>query len=60
MEKLLSEVEKKGLRAFILAPASDDANPLFRVQVGPFANMIDAEEAKKKLESAGYQPILKK
>ena len=59
-EKLLSEVEKKGLRAFILAPASDDANPLFRVQVGPFANMIDAEEAKKKLESAGYQPILKK
>ncbi|HYR44016.1 MAG TPA: SPOR domain-containing protein [Terriglobia bacterium] len=59
-EKFLAEVKKKGFRAFILAPASDDANPFFRVQVGPFANMIDADEAKKKLESAGYQPILKK
>ena len=54
------KVKKKGFRAFILAPASDDANRFFRVQVGPFADIIDAEEAKKKLESAGYQPILKK
>lgn|SRR2546425_3203519 len=59
-EKLLAGVKTKGFRAFILAPAPDDLNPLFRVQVGPFANIIDAEEAKKKLESAGYQPILKK
>jgi cell division septation protein DedD len=59
-EKLLAGVKKKGFRAFILAPASEDANPFFRVQVGPFSNMIEAEEAKKKLESAGYEPILKK
>jgi cell division septation protein DedD len=59
-EKLVDEVKKKGFRAFMLAPASDDANPLFRVQVGPFADTIAAEEAKKKLESAGYKPILKK
>jgi cell division septation protein DedD len=59
-EKLLDDVKKKGFRAFILAPASGDANPLFRVQVGPFSDPVEAEQVKKKLESAGYQPILKK
>jgi cell division septation protein DedD len=56
-EKLLNGVKKKGFRAFILAPTSDD---YYRVQVGPFANTIEAQEAKKKLEEAGYQPILKR
>jgi DedD protein len=59
-EKLLDAVKKKGFRGFILAPSSDEANPFFRIQVGPFADRIEADEAKKKLESAGYQPILKK
>jgi cell division septation protein DedD len=58
--KLLGEVRKKGFKAFILAPSADDANPFFRVQVGPFADLIEADAAKKKLESDGYQPILKK
>jgi cell division septation protein DedD len=56
-EKLLNGVKKKGFRAFILSPSSDD---YYRVQVGPFANTVEALEAKKKLEEAGYQPILKK
>jgi len=59
-DKLLDEVKKRGFKAFIIAPPPDDINPFFRVQVGPFVDMIEAEEAKKKLESAGYQPILKK
>jgi cell division septation protein DedD len=59
-DKLLDQLKKKGFRAFILAPAPDDANPFFRVQVGPFSDVIEAEDAKKKLESEGYQPILKK
>jgi cell division septation protein DedD len=59
-DKLLAEVKKKGFKAFILAPAPDDANPYFRVQVGPFADMLEADDARKKLASAGYQPILKK
>ena len=59
-DKLLEKVKKKGFKAFILAPAPGDANPFFRIQVGPFADMIEADEAKKRLESAGYQPILKK
>jgi cell division septation protein DedD len=59
-EKVLDEIKKKGFRAFILAPAAGDANPLFRVQVGPFSDMGQAEQVKNKLESAGYRPILKK
>ena len=59
-EKLVNEVKKKGFRAFILAPPDNDPNPLFRVQVGPFADLAEAQAAKKRLEGAGYQAILKK
>jgi len=59
-EKLLSQLKKKGFRAFILAPSAGDRNPFFRVQVGPFVDPGEAQTMKKKLESAGYQPILKK
>jgi DedD protein len=59
-EKLLSQLKKKGFRAFILAPSAGDRNPFFRVQVGPFADPGEAQNVKKKLESAGYKPILKK
>jgi cell division septation protein DedD len=59
-EKLLNELKRKGFRAFILAPAPGEANPLYRVQVGPFPDSTQAQEVKKRLEAAGYQPILKK
>jgi cell division septation protein DedD len=59
-DKLLDQVKKKGFKAFIIAPSPDEVNPFFRIQVGPFADMIEADAAKRKLESAGYQPILKK
>ena len=59
-EKLLDELKKKGFRGFILAPAKNDPNPYYRVQVGPFSDPIEAEDVKKRLGSAGYQPILKK
>src|SRR5258708_4477229 len=35
-EKLLGEVRTRGFPAFILAPPSDDPNPLYKVQVGPY------------------------
>jgi DedD protein len=54
-EKLLEEVKKKGFRAFILAPPAGDSNPLFKVQVGPFADLREAQDVKDKLESAGYR-----
>src|SRR5437867_5591763 len=40
--RLLENVKKKGFRAYILAPAPGEGSPLYRIQIGPFANMIDA------------------
>jgi cell division septation protein DedD len=59
-QRLLRELKKKGFRAFILAPAHGDSNPLYRVQVGPFADVIEAEQVKKKLEREKYQVYSKK
>lgn len=59
-ERLVAEVKKKGFKAFIVAPAPTDRNPLYRVQVGPIADSIEAESVRRKLESAGYMPIVKK
>jgi len=59
-KKLLREMKKRGFRAFILAPAPHDPTPFFRLLVGPFADTVEAAQAKKDLESAGYRPILKK
>jgi cell division septation protein DedD len=58
-DKLLDEVKKKGFKAFILTPSEGDPNPVYRVQVGPFTDVVEAEEAKKKLESDGYKPLKK-
>jgi cell division septation protein DedD len=59
-ERLLSDVKKKGFKAFILSPSADGSNPFYRVQVGPFKDPIEAEKAKKNLEAAGFKPMLKK
>ena len=59
-DKLLGDVKKRGFKGFIMAPVAGEASPFFRVQVGPFSNVIEAEDARKKLEAAGYKPILKK
>jgi cell division septation protein DedD len=59
-EKLVKELKKKAFPAFILAPPGDGASPLFRVLVGPFEDLSEAHDAKKRLEAARYQPILKK
>jgi cell division septation protein DedD len=56
-EKLLAAVQKKGFRAFILEPTAEV--PYFRVQVGPFVDPVEAQNAKKKLETAGYRPYSK-
>jgi DedD protein len=40
--------------------ADSQADKLFHVQVGPFADIKDAEATRAKLVSDGYSPILKK
>lgn len=59
-QKLLDELKKKGFHAIIIAPPEGDPNPFYRVQVGPFTDVVAAVEAKKKLEAEKYQVYLKK
>jgi DedD protein len=56
-EVLVEALKKKQYTAFAATPAGDK---LFHVQVGPFSDIKDAELARAKLVSDGYNPILKK
>jgi DedD protein len=54
---LVDALKKKEYPAFVATPASDK---LFRVQLGPFSDIKDAEGMRSKLVGDGYSPILKK
>lgn len=55
--KEMDNLRKKGFSAIILEP--DAKNKLYRVQVGPFSNTADLDDAKRKLEALGLTPIKK-
>lgn len=55
---LVDALKKKQYPAFV-APSST-ADKLFHVQVGPFADVKDAEAMRSRLINDGYNPILKK
>jgi DedD protein len=56
-EALVAALRKKQYQVFIAAPNGDN---LFHVQVGPFADMKEAESLRTRLIADGYSPILKK
>jgi cell division protein FtsN len=56
-KKQAAELQKAGFTSVIMG--GDGAKPLYKVQVGPFATMADADTAKRKLEALGYKPIKK-
>jgi DedD protein len=56
-DALVDALKKKQYEAFV-APVT--ADKLFRVQVGPFTDIKDAEATRARLISDGYNPILKK
>src|SRR5579872_4551145 len=51
-------LKKKEYPAFVAAQSASDK--LFRVQLGPFSEVKDAETMRTKLVGDGYSPILKK
>jgi DedD protein len=57
-DSLVDALKKKQYPAFVAATAPTDK--LFRVQVGPFADVKDAEGMRTRLIADGYSPILKK
>jgi DedD protein len=57
-DSLVEALKKKNYPAFTASNAALDK--LFRVQVGPFAELKDAEDMRKRLVEDGYNPIVKK
>ena len=57
-DSLVDALKKKQYPAFVAAPASTDK--LFRVQVGAFSDIKEAEGMRARLIADGYSPILKK
>jgi len=57
-EALVDALKKKEYPAFVAPQATTDK--LFRVQLGPFAEVKEAEAMRTRLIADGYSPILKK
>ena len=57
-DSLVDALKKKQYPAFVADPVQTDK--LFRVQVGPFGDIKDAEGMRARLIADGYSPILKK
>lgn len=57
-DSLVDALKKKQYPALVAAPVPTDK--LFRVQVGPFSDIKDAETMRARLIADGYSPILKK
>jgi cell division septation protein DedD len=57
-DALVDALKKKQYPAFVATGSG--ADKLFRVQLGPFADIKDAEGQRTRLISDGYNPILKK
>lgn len=56
-DALVDALKKKEYPAFV---ASNAVDKLFRVQVGPFGDIKEAEAMRSRLINDGYNPILKK
>jgi cell division septation protein DedD len=57
-DALVDALKKKEYPAFVAASPTTDK--LFRIQVGPFTEVKEAEATRTRLVNDGYNPILKK
>ena len=57
-KKQVDDLRKAGFPAVVVG-GGEGAKALYKVQVGPFASVADADTAKRKLESLGFKPIRK-
>jgi len=55
--KQMEALKKAGFPAVVMG--GEGGKGLYKVQVGPYANVADADVAKRKLEALGYKPIRK-
>lgn len=54
---MASALQERNFPAFVLRPSADN---YYRVQVGPYADVKSADQAKRSLESAGFKVIVKR
>lgn len=54
---LADELQQKRFPSFVLTPTTDG---FYRVQVGPYSNEADAENAKRALDREGFKAIIKR
>jgi cell division septation protein DedD len=54
---MASALQERGFPAFVLTPSTDN---FYRIQVGPYADVKSADQAKRALESAGFKVIVKR
>jgi len=59
-DRELAKVKSKDFRALILPPPPGEKDSLYRVQVGPFNSVAEAEIAKKQLLAQGYKDVFRK
>jgi DedD protein len=59
-DALVDALKKKQYPAFVAAQSQSSADKFFRVQVGPFSDIKDAEATRTRLIGDGYSPIVKK
>lgn len=57
VDATLSLLQKKGFPATVVTMQADR---LFRIQVGPFSSVKEAEEMKARLEQEGFRPYVRK
>jgi DedD protein len=57
-ESLVEALKKKQYPAFVAGNTAGDK--LYHIQVGPYAEVKDAEAMRARLISDGYNPIVKK
>lgn len=59
-DRELTKVKSKDFRALILTPPPGGKDPLFRVHVGPYNSVAEADSAKKELLAQGYKDVFRK
>jgi DedD protein len=55
--EMAEAIQQKRFPCFVATPSADN---YYRVQVGPYQDIVSAESAKRALEQLGFKPIIKR
>ncbi len=59
-EALVKILKTRGYPVFLMAPdRAKSGDKLFRVQVGPFTSLADAQKVREKLGQEGFRPFVR-